>query len=434
MSPSELSRLESVFASTLSEKVVDQVGLETGQSRRLRVVTPQRLFLTIVAALAGSHAESLADLQRSFNHRFGQRTAYKAFYNRLAHPGFAAFMHEMLCRLMGALALKALRPDVGSELAMFSDIIIQDGTSFAVNDSLMAAFPGRFTKNDPAAIELHATFSGFQDDVVAVTLAPDKEAERQFLPLPGELKGKLLLADRGYPSVDYFKALDDAGANFLMRLPKGFNPDVLAYYSKSGRRYPVRVGTRLAAFLADKQNQTLDLDVAYPRGKNRFEGRIIVVCRGVGDITRLACNLPRDRFSKVQVAQLYRFRWQVELCFKEWKSYANLQRFNTGNRYIVEGMIWASLCAAVLKRFLAHATQRVYGSPISTRRVAMFRDLVGALFTALTMGRRHFAAALVRAMTFVNLNAQRADIERDRQKGRLQLGLGHARPAGRPAK
>ena len=434
MSPSELSRLESVFAAVLSEKVVDQVGRDTGQSRRLRVVTPQRLFLTIVAALAGSQAESLADLRRSFNHRFGQRTAYKAVYNRLAHPGFAEFMREMLCRLMGALALKTLRPELGSELAMFSDIIIQDGTSFALNDSLKATFPGRFTKNDPAAIELHATFSGFQDDVISLSLAPDKEAERQFLPAPGELKGKLLLADRGYPSVDYFKSLDEAGAHFVMRLPKGFNPDVRAYYSKSGRRYPVRNGTRLAAFIADNQAKSLDLDVAYVRGKNHFEGRIVVLWRGGRDVTRLACNLPRDRFSKSQVAQLYRFRWQVELCFKEWKSYANLRRFDTGNRYIVEGMIWASLCAAVLKRFLAHAAQRVFGAPISTRRVSMCPDLLGGLFTAIAMGPRHLTAALVLALTFIDLNAQRADVKRDRRTGRLQLGLGHARPSGRPAK
>jgi hypothetical protein len=48
-----------------------------------------------------------------------------------------------------------------------------------------------------------------------------------------------------------------------------------------------------------------------------------------------------------------------ELCFKEWKSYANLHPFDTANPHIAEGLIWASLCAAVLKRFLAHAAQRV---------------------------------------------------------------------------
>jgi hypothetical protein len=53
-----------------------------------------------------------------------------------------------------------------------------------------------------------------------------------------------------------------------------------------------------------------------------------------------------DPFSVDVVARLYRFRWQIELCFKEWKSYANLHRFDTANAHIAAGPIWASLCAA----------------------------------------------------------------------------------------
>jgi hypothetical protein len=33
-------------------------------------------------------------------------------------------------------------------------------------------------------------------------------------------------------------------------------------------------------------------------------------------------------------------------------------KFDTANAHIAEGLIWASLCATVLKRFLAHAAQR----------------------------------------------------------------------------
>ena len=295
-------------------------------------------------------------------------------------------------------------------------------------------FPGRFTTNDPAAIELPATFSSLQDEVLAVSLAPDKEAERQFLPTSSELQGRLLLADRGYPPIDYFKALDERGASFVMRLSRGFDPEVRAFYSKNGKRYPMRNGTRLAAFLEQRPGRSLDLDVVYVRRGSLVAGRIVIVHNGQQGVTRLACNLPRDRFTRAQVAQLYRFRWQVELCFKKWKSYANLRRFDTGNRHIVEGMVWASLCAAVLKRFLAHATQRVYGRPISARRVAMCRELVGALFTALTLGPRHLSVALALAMKFLDLNARRADVARDRRTGRLQIGLKPARPAGRPPK
>jgi len=46
-------------------------------------------------------------------------------------------------------------------------------------------------------------------------------------------------------------------------------------------------------------------------------------------------------------------------------------RCNTANEHIAAGLIWASLCAAVLERLLAHAAQIVGGKPISTRRVWM---------------------------------------------------------------
>ena len=49
---------------------------------RVRRVTPHRLFLAVVAALASARVESLADLLRAFNHEHGDAVAYKAFYSR----------------------------------------------------------------------------------------------------------------------------------------------------------------------------------------------------------------------------------------------------------------------------------------------------------------------------------------------------------------
>ena len=46
-----------------------------------------------------------------------------------------------------------------------------------------------------------------------------------------------------------------------------------------------------------------------------------------------------------------------KLAFKEWKSYASLHSFETENASIAEGFLWASLCAAFLKRALAFCTQ-----------------------------------------------------------------------------
>ena len=66
------------------------------------------------------------------------------------------------------------------------------------------------------------------------------------------------------------------------------------------------------------------------------------------------------------------------------RSSANLHAFRTANPCIAEGLLWASLAAALLKRFVAHVTELVVrGVEISTRNAAMaFRYKAPELFRA----------------------------------------------------
>lgn len=211
----QLTRVTSALARALSVDEVNQIGRDTGQSERLRTVTPHRLLLAIIASLAGAQVESIADLLREFNHQNDVTVAYKAFYNRLARPSFSKFMSQMFARLVERLSLRTLTPEGQTAVARFKDIVIQDGSSFALKKQLRDAFPGRFTTTDPAAVELHATYSGFSDEVSRVQLAPDKEAERQFLPAPSTLKDRLLLADRGTPTSNTSRPFKNTGERSL---------------------------------------------------------------------------------------------------------------------------------------------------------------------------------------------------------------------------
>ena len=65
----------------------------------------------------------------------------------------------------------------------------------------------------------------------------------------------------------------------------------------------------------------------------------------------LLTNLLAQRYPLDMIYRAYKWRWQVELLFKEWKSYANLHAFGTENPAIVEGLIWTAIAAAALKRF-----------------------------------------------------------------------------------
>ncbi|MBQ1784410.1 MAG: transposase, partial [Gammaproteobacteria bacterium] len=64
-------------------------------------------------------------------------------------------------------------------------------------------------------------------------------------------------------------------------------------------------------------------------------------------------------------------RWQVELLFKELKSHTNLHRFATRQEGLVKGLIWASLLALVVKRFvLQQAQQQTGAGPLSFLKMA----------------------------------------------------------------
>jgi len=410
------------LARALAADEVNQLGRDNRQSERLRMITPHRLFLSTMAALAARKVESLADLLREFNHQNEVTVAYKAFYNRLARPGFAEFMRQMLARLIEQLSIRILAPEGHATVARFDDIVIQDGSSFALKKTLSEVFSGRFTTVEPAAVEVHATYSGFSDEVSTVEIAADSEEERQFLPKPSTLAGQLLLADRGYPSTKYFDEVGKHGGNFIVRLTRSHDPWVYAAWL-GGKRLPLRTPVRLSQFIAQHSDRRMDLDVEYQHGKQTHAFRVVVLPGNETSMTRLCTNLPRTPFPVDLVARLYRFRWQVELLFKEWKSYANLHKFNTANEHIAAGLIWASLCAAVLKRFLAHAAQLIGGKPISTRRVAMcaghiIDDLVAALLACTCI-----AEAFREGIAFLLANARRANPKRDRKVGRLRSGL-----------
>lgn len=422
MSTSHLTRTRAALARALSIDDVNELGRVTGQSQRLRLVTPHRLFLSTVAALAAGKIESIADLLREFNHWNDVTVAYKAFYNRLARPSFATFMRQMFARLVAQLSIQTLEPEGHAAVARFEDIVIQDGSSFALKNALCEVFSGRFTNIQPAAVEVHATYSGFSDEVSAVEIAADSEAERQFLPDPSALTRRLLLADRGYPDITYFDAVREHGGSFLIRLSRSHNPWVRAAWV-DGKYCEPRKPVRLAHFIAQNTNRRMDLDVEYQRGKKVFGFRVVVLPGREPSMTRLCTNLPRTVFSLALVSRLYRFRWQIELLFKEWKSYANLHKFNTANEHIAAGLIWASLCAAVLKRFLAHAAQLVGGKSISTRRVAMCAGHIIDELVAALLACTSIAGVFRDGISFLLANARRANPKRDSKVGRLRSGL-----------
>lgn len=425
MEQRDLIKFAQRFKGVLSEGVLNPLGRRVRFCQRERLLTPYRLALGLLASCAMKRVESLADVQRGLNALFGTEVRYKPFHNQLAKRRFADFMRALLQQVLEQWTVRVLTTGVDGAFQEFRRIIIQDGSSFAVKDALAERYPGRFKSRGPVAVELHVTLDLLEEAVTKVVLTPDTSPERPELPAPRELAGDLLLADRGYFDTAYLHRLDTAGGHFVVRGYRSINPQVSAAFADNGKRLKRLCHKRLRDSVIPKTG-LFDLDVVWGTGAQCFAARLIVSWNPrQREYRYLVTNLPRARYTARQVDQAYHLRWQIELLFKEWKSYANLHAFDTANAAIAEGLIWAAIAAAILKRYLAHVTQIVHGVESSTRTVAMCaHHVLGPIFHALTTtSQRGLNTALRRAIDYFAANATRAHPKRDRTTGRLQFAL-----------
>ena len=427
MDHGHLTMVADKFQWVFSEPLLNACGTDVKFCRRQRVITPFRLGLALTATCASQRVETLADWHCGFNALFETAVTYKAFYNQLAKPHFADFARILAARLISDMTLKVLGCEKGHAFSEFRHIILQDGSSFAIHDGLREVFPGRFKTVKPAAVELHTTLDLLCDAPTTVVLTPDTANEQAFLPEPTSLRDSVLLADRGYIDLHYLRRVQAAHGFFLMRAKAGMNPQVVEAFRADGKRLQSLRNQRLKVIHAKlPKRQRVELGVQWQVDGHPLCLRLII---SWNPRTKSFCyfltNLPATRYPLEVICRAYTWRWQVELLFKEWKSYANLHAFDTTKVAIVEGLMWTAIAAAALKRFLAHLTQRLAEVPISTRKVAMCAVYVlGAIVEALQHGDvAGLYAALEGAITYLARHAQRAHPKRDQQTGRSQLGL-----------
>ena len=425
MKQHEVTKFLTGFKHAFSAGKITALGRKSGFFKRERNMTPMKMVMSLMSCFAGGQSTTLADIQRSYNALSSASIAYKPFHNQLAKPTFGHFMREVASHVLSTFVVEVLKPARDGNLAEFGRVLIHDGSSFAVHEGACRTYPGRFTTVSPAAVELHVTWDLCRERIEQVVLTPDTFTERAELPPAESLRGDLLLADRGYFDRAYLRDVDRHGGRFLMRAQQSINPMIDAV--NSGVRAVKVVGRSLKdvqRYLSKEQPN--DLTVRWQVDGQPFICRLVSVWNPKArQFIHRVTNLALARYDAVAVGQVYRLRWQLELLFKEWKSHANLRAFSTVNPSIIEGLIWAAIVVAAVKRYLAHSAQLVVGVATSTLRTAKCAwQIMPALLKALLAGApRGLRLAFLRAIDFLAVNAQRAHPKRELRNGRLATGL-----------
>ena len=141
MNTRQCTKLSRRLTQVLGAGTITQLGRTTGFTRRLREVTPHRMAIALLTSLSCHSTQTLADILRVFNALTDRSVRYKPFHNHLAKHAFPTFTWHLVDLLLDHLVLRVLAPLPGHALRRFDDILLQDGSSFAVVDALQDTFP-----------------------------------------------------------------------------------------------------------------------------------------------------------------------------------------------------------------------------------------------------------------------------------------------------
>lgn len=344
--------LKNQFLKFFNADFLSQTAKNSGFTKRERNIQPQSLVLSLIAALSKGNCTAIADLHRQFNGMClsnKSNVAYKPFHNQLRKEAFPSFMQQLVQFAITQFAQK-LCAQLPEKLACFDDVLLQDGSSFHIHKDLSEVYPSRFKRN-PAAIECHMTMSLRTFSPTTMTITADTASERTYLPQPLAMRNTLLLADAGYPDFKYFAEVETNGGFYIFRGAQSLNPTIVEARNSQGRLLPKLAGKKLKD-ITRRTNRSEVLDLKVRRRKQEFR----VIRRWFAEEKRFCIwltNLPRESYSADDIMAIYRCRWQVELLFKELKSHTNWKKFATAQKAIVDGLVWASLLALIIRRSTA---------------------------------------------------------------------------------
>jgi len=304
----------------------------------------------------------------------------------------------------------------------FKRIELHDGSSLKLHNKLATHYPGRFTATQPASVEMHVTMDLLNGHINYLQIAPDKESERLYQPFANELNDTLVLEDAGYFDIHYCHQIAQAGGHHIIRTSNAINPDILDSFDEQGRQVKGLSGKRLTSLKMQK-HQIMDLTVTWEKRPGTY--RLIAFWdKRKSRLGYMITNLKRCEFSVTQVIELYSLRWQIELLFKEWKSYNHLKTIGTAQPHLIKTLIWASVLCALLKRFVTYSVMGICQVYLSTQKAARSaQDWLPKLLTDIFTG--HIATVevtLTDTAKYLEKHARRANMKRDKDTPLFKYG------------
>jgi len=223
-----------------------------------------------------------------------------------------------------------------------------DGSTIQIPDSkenlqIFGANPNKYEKDTPLA-SVSALYDIMNDILIDVHLNTYRFNERDsaklhidFLP---DFPNSIVIFDRGYPSEDLFRFLQQKDVFFLMRVPKTFKKAI---------------------------NDETDTFFTYPAKKieNELTLRSIHFPLENGNEEYLVTNLMPEQISESCFRELYSLRWGIESKYRELKNRLEIENFNSLKPVGIKQEFFAAMFLSNLSAIIKKESDRLIAEDLS---------------------------------------------------------------------
>lgn len=285
------------------------------------------------------------------------------------------FIQTLLNRqLANQISPSVEKEKLGNVFKHFSSVKIKDSTRFQIAECHKKYYPGSTGAATGAGVHIQFEFDILNGTVnhLAVTDALQQDMTDARQTMGAIEKGSLILRDLGYFSTEVLEHIHRQKAYYITR-PKARMNFIQAHtgeyvnfeevYRKMKRaklsrmELPVTFGDKqypnrlIAEMLPESQVQKR---LAKARREAEKKGRTLsdeYKCRA--RLNLFITNIPAEWISAQQVRQIYRLRWQIELRFKAWKSFYDIDAIKKMQRYRFECYLYSTLLILMINLEIA---------------------------------------------------------------------------------
>lgn len=346
----------------ISEEQINDLAKSCRWQERERKFTGMDLLKTMVFMGQSNYQLSLRE-RCSYLLSCGVKISKQALDKRLNKKA-VVFIKSIL---EAVLKLKLMQDLKLAFLKDFSSVKIIDATSFQLPETLAGHYPGFGVGASKSGIKPHYQLSITNGDTMALEVVHGRSADPCTSLIAGD-PGDLLLFDLGYFDLNTLQDITQQKACYVSRIK--YNTQVWMTRSGGLERLnwqeqinKMQVGQieELQVYLGvDKKVKTRLIIEKVPdqiaHQKRRKLKTDKVNKRKVLSKARLAfctlnvfiSNTTKEQLSKDHIRAVYSLRWQIEIYFKTWKSYINIDKLEKMNIHRFNCTHYASLVYIIL--------------------------------------------------------------------------------------